>query len=221
MARYYKNVPDDSYEKRRRTYGVIGDQGSYSTLDTKEARHPYGEVYLQHAPAQEHPNFDSGGYSMTMDPNPTELFEHSPETLTVDGMRADKRVRPHMMTVMALAQQDHPNAQIVAGSSLTKFSSALSKTAVDKGLIVPHRQNPEMKTMDEIRGAPETEEDFASEAMVNPEHKLKMANAYEGFIPEKEVMKGKQFLKEMLRPKTAPPSAPEPKYEQPRLPGME
>jgi hypothetical protein len=220
MAQYYKNVPDDSYAKRRRIYGVVGTEGSYSSLDNEKPIHPVGEAKFTYQKAQEYPNFGEDGYPTRLSEShkyPTELFYGTPETLTVDSMRADKRVRPHMMTVMALAQQDHPHAQMVTGSSLTKFSSALSKTAVNKGIAVPHGSNPDMLTDAERTEEPEPE-DIAPVIMRNPKQILDMAGAYEGYIPQKEVMAGKQFLKQMLRPAKQP--APKEYYDQPRLPGM-
>jgi hypothetical protein len=221
MAQYYKNVPDDSFGKRHRTYGVVGTEGSYSRIDDEKPVHPVGEVQFNFQQAQENLNFHQGGFPIWIDKSgnyPTELFRGTPATLTVSSMRADKRVRPHMMTVMALAQQDHPHAQIVAGSSLTKFSSALSKTAVNKGIAVPHASNPGMLTDAERTEEPEPE-DISPVIMRNPKHLLDMAGAYEGYIPQKEVMAGKQFLKQMLRPTKQP--TPKEHYDQPRLPGME
>jgi hypothetical protein len=61
-------------------------------------------------------------------------------------------------------------------------------------------------------------EDIAPVIMRNPKQVLDMAGAYEGYIPQKEVMAGKQFLKQMLRPAKQP--APKEYYDQPRLPGM-
>jgi hypothetical protein len=106
---------------------------------------------------------------------------------------------------------------MITGSSLTKFSSALSKTAVNKGIAVPHESNPDMLTDAERTEEPEPE-DIAPVIMRNPKQVLDMAGAYEGYIPQKEVMAGKQFLKQMLRPAKQP--APKEYYDQPRLPGM-
>jgi hypothetical protein len=225
MAQYYKNVPDDSFGKRHRTYGVVGTEGSYSSLDDKKPVHPVGEAKFTYRQAQEDLNFHQGGFPVLIDKsgnNPTELFRGTPATLTVVSMVADKRVRPHMMTVMALAQQDHPHAQIVAGSSLTKFSSALSKNAVNKGIAVPHDSNPDMLTDAERTEEPEPE-DMTPVIMRNPENSMVRAGAYEGYIPQKEVMAGKQFLKQMLRPTKQPTpteNTPTENYKQPRLPGM-
>jgi hypothetical protein len=131
-------------------------------------------------------------------------------------MYADKRVRPHMMTVMALAKLDHPNAQIVAPDSLSNFSSKLAKNAHERGLVKPSYDNPDMETDDD----PKEPDSYARQ--VGSVHRFTTdklgVDAYD--LTRSEVMKGKQFLKETLRPRKEE-TAPAPQSDQPRLPGME
>jgi hypothetical protein len=216
MARYFKS-PNKGYADGTSfpSYGVIHDTPDTSTDRSPKSDpvYPYGYVNMYHTPSKEHPNFNSTGQLKN---GPTELFRHVPEELHVNLMYADKRVRPHMMTVMALAKVDHPNAQIVAPDSLSNFSSKLAKNAHERGLVKPSFDNPDLAT-----------DDWKNE----PDHHARMINtishvknmklgggAYE--LTRSEVMKGKQFLKETLRPRKEE-TAPAPKFDQPQLPGME
>jgi hypothetical protein len=217
MARYFKN-PNKGYGDgvSYPSYAVVHD--THDSLATANAggvpQYPYGYVSMYHTPSRESANFDSDGHPMKR--NATELFTHRPEELHVNLMYADKRVRPHMMTVMALAKLDHPNAQIVAPDSLSTFSSKLAKNAHERGLLKPSHDNPDMETDD----VADYYDPYARQ--VGTVSKIKNdrigTGAYE--LTRSEVMKGKQFLKETLRPRKEE-TAPAPKFDQPQLPGME
>jgi hypothetical protein len=220
MARYFKS-PHGGYADSTSfpSYGVIHDTPDTSTerSPNSDPVYPYGYVNLYHTPSKEHPNFNSRGGRKS---DATELFTHTPAELHVNLMYADKRVRPHMMTVMALAKLDHPDAQIMSPNSLSNFSSKLARNAHERGLLKPSYDNPDMTTDDW-----KNENDWHAR-QVNTEAHIRNLKLGGGAveIPRSEVMKGKQFLKETLRPKTASPtepSAPAPKYDQPQLPGME
>lgn len=217
MARYFKS-PNRGYGDgvSYPSYGVIHDtpDAAATARAGGKPQYPYGYVSMYHTPSREDLNFDSDGNPMKR--NATELFRHRPEELHVNLMYADKRVRPHMMTVMALAKLDHPNAQIVAPDSLSNFSSKLAKNAHERGLLKPSYDNPDMGTDDD----PNEGDVYARQ--VGSVHRIKEdrlgVDAYE--LTRSEVMKGKQFLKETLRPKKEQ-TAPAPKFDQPQLPGME
>jgi hypothetical protein len=217
MARYFKN-PNKGYGDgvSYPTYGVIHDtpDAAATARAGGKPQYPYGYASMYHTPSREDPNFDSDGHPMRK--NATELFTHRPEELHVNLMYADKRVRPHMMTVMALAKLDHPNAQVVAPDSLSNFSSKLAKNAHERGLLKPSYENPKMETDED----PNEGDVYARQ--VGSVHRITTdrlgVNAFE--LTRSEVMKGKQFLKETLRPRKEQ-TAPAPKFDQPQLPGME
>ena len=224
MARYFKslNRPEGGRTDFP-TYGVMSDAPIQHPFRGEE--HPYGTVEMQYKEVSERPNFTKSGNNTKH--NPTELFEHQPATLTVNSMFTDHRLRPHMMTVMALAMKDHPDAQLVAGSSLTSFSSDLSRHAHKKGLVTPHRDNPEMKTeYEQEYGAPHAAtakkgkfEQSASPGFIQNH----LMGHYAEEIPHSEVMAGKQFLKQVLRPGVAPKArkqTPKTQSEQLKLPGI-
>lgn len=217
MARYFKKEMDPEKGGGSRSYpryGVISDKPSSVSPDFGNI-HPYGYINFNYDQVQETPNrFNRQEGDNT--PLPTELFRNSPEKLTVTSMFADRRVRPHMMTLMALAKQDYPTARLESASHLSQFSSRLSKNAHERGLVSPHEYNTKMETDDtgDVDTAYEQTSDVPS-----------IENVVSGFtavkdIPHSDVMAGKQFLKQMIRPVTEQKT---PKYnaKQPQLPGME
>lgn len=213
MARYFKS-PNKGYADGTSfpSYAVVHDTPEKSSDPHAEPKYPYGYANMYHTPSKEHPNFKGE----VMKPGATELFTHKPEELHVNLMYADKRVRPHMMTVMALAKLDHPNAQIVAPDSLSNFSSKLARNAHERGLLKPSYDNPDMETDDD----PTEPDSYARQAnTIQTIKNLRLGNGGHE-LTRAEVMKGKQFLKETLRPRREQ-TAPAPKNDQPQLPGME
>ena len=219
MPRYYKNqqpLPQFFPDRPNRTtilhYGVIGDKEDQPT-----GRYPFGQVRMEHTRAQELPNF-SGGKELWRESQVTELFDHIPETMEVSGMYAHKALRPHMMTVMALAMQDHPNATIVADSVLSGFSSRLAQNAHKRGLLQPHEYNLDMVSETGM------DEDHDDNQLASREEFTDHVMSGKGYpateIPHSEVMAGKQFLKQMLRPTPEPTPAPTPVVDHPQFPGM-
>jgi hypothetical protein len=217
MARYFRNlnkgyVEGSSYP----SYAVVHDTPEESNNPRVAPRYAYGYANLYHTPSKEQPNFKGE----VMKPGATELFTHKPAELHVNLMYADKRVRPHMMTLMALAKLDHPDAQIVAPDTLSNFSSKLAKNAHERGLIKPSFENPDMSTDDDTDHPDEYVRQVAN--LPNIKNMVLGNGGHE--LTRAEVMKGKQFLKETLRPRkeeTAPaPQSDQPRLHQPRLPGM-
>ena len=225
MPRYFKDKnerPDFPRGDNHPAYGVLGDEEIDRGFGPE---HPSGYTTFYHRPSREDPNILKGGHGWGnvphrgFHPDATELFRHTPETLTVNSMFADHRVRPHMMTVMALAMQDHPNAQLVAGETLTADSSALSRHAHKLGLVVPHPDNPEMEKSE---GNEYTAQPAKFTQLTSPrEMKQRFLGETTTEVPHSEVMAGKQFLKQMLRPGTTRKQTPRVESEQMQLPGME
>jgi hypothetical protein len=217
MARYFKN-PNKGYGDgvSYPSYAVVHDtpDAPATTKAGGVPQYPYGYASMYHTPSREDVNFGSDGVAMKS--GATELFTHRPEELHVNLMYADKRVRPHMMTVMALAKLDYPNAQIVAPDSLSNFSSKLAKNAHERGLLKPSHENPDMETEDEHNSPDNYVRQVGTISKIKNDRIG--TGAYE--LTRSEVMKGKQFLKETLRPRKEE-TAPAPKFDQPQLPGME
>ena len=223
MARYFKSLNKPNGRRTTYpTYGVMSDS-TVPTGNRQEPEHPYGVTELKYHEGGEIANFYSDGSSGTR--SPTELFDHLPSTLTVSTMFADHRLRPHMMTVMALAMRDHPGAQLVAGSHLTDYSSDLSRNAHKKGLVVPHADNPDMQTEYESeygeRRPPAAFKGRFTQTAPHEYIKGSLMGDYAVEVPHSEVMAGKQFLKQMLRPGTTRKQTPRAESEQMQLPGME
>ena len=217
MARYFRNSGNGyAFGSSFPGYSVLSDtvdqEGGGKTI------HAMGYVNMHYTPSSEEPNFDSDGHPMKR--NATELFTHRPAELHVNTMYADRRVRPHMMTIMAIAKMDHPDADIVASDQLSRFSSHLVQSAHKRGLVKANSDNPEMTA-----SAIPSSRDGYSKYTGSEEDARRSTGAlvWQGVkeIPHSEVMAGKQFLKQTLRPDTTKKQTPKTQSEQPQLPGME
>jgi len=217
MARYFKDLG--------KGYAHGGSFPGYSVLaDTPDSEgyggttvHAMGYVNMHHVPASETPNRFEPKSEGSFDGNKTELFTHTPAELTVNTMYADKRVRPHMMTLMALAKMDHPDAEIVASDTLSHFSSKLSQNAHKRGLVKANYDNPDMLSSGGSRDSHSVYTGTVADA-----RRATGADTWQGIkeIPHSEVMAGKQFLKQMLRPGTTRKQTPRVESEQLKLPGI-
>lgn len=119
--------------------------------------YPAAELSVQRS--VERPNFqtDYYGYGPSdqfYDHNdeydePTELFTHVPPSIM--SAYSDKSLRHTLPTMIGIAMNDMKAGKDVpmAGMSLTKYSSALSRNAVDRGLAIPHYLNPHMESDDD------------------------------------------------------------------------
>lgn len=124
---------------------------------------PYGDIKM--LPAREEPNFTSVGPGVgrsrpwygTSDEfeerhggweTPSELFTHvSPQ---IREAFVDPRLRHTLPTMVGIAMHGVNATHDVpmADSSLSRWSSALSRNAAARGLAVPHPDNPEMDSHD-------------------------------------------------------------------------
>ena len=145
-----------NYRVRKDKYGV--DVTAISPKPEVSGLHPYATLSIGNP--REVPNFETwaNNYGKTSeyqhitgrDDDPTELFTHVPPEIS--GAYADPKIRHALPTMVGLAmhklgaQFDVP----MADSSLTPYSAALSKNAVNRGLAVPHYDNPEMETEGEF-----------------------------------------------------------------------
>lgn len=116
-------------------------------VDERTGRVPSALVTMR--PSKELSNFHGGEsifhlYSDSGE-EPTEFFTHRPPEIT--GAWADPTIRSVIpkMVAMRLRDMHHGGTQqVMADSSLTSFSSALSRGAARRGLAVGHQANPDM-----------------------------------------------------------------------------
>lgn len=218
MARYFRDLgKGHPFEGSFPGYSVLAntsDQEGYGGTTV----HAMGYVNMHHIPSRETPNRFEPGSEGSVDGNKTELFNHTPAELTVNTMYADKRVRPHMMTLMALAKMDHPDADIVASDTLSHFSSKLSQNAHKRGLVKANYDNPDMRSSGSSRDSHSVF--TGTEADARRATGAEVWQSIEELTPS-HVMAGKQFLKQMLRPGTTRKQTPRVESEQMQLPGME
>jgi len=169
--------------------------------------YPYAQVELAHMRDESHvPNDFSAS-----NPNlATELFKSTKAQAKIAGAYANPTMKQHIPTLLAIAQQDHPNTELVSDYSLTPDSSKLAKHGIAKGLVKPNENNLEA-------------ESSAPAHATNPDSYKMGRNPFpnETVIPKSEVMQGKQFLRQVLGRGRTPQAAPAPKFDQPQLPGME
>jgi hypothetical protein len=78
------------------------------------------------------------------------LFDTTPSTVHIEGMFSDPRMNSTAITLVALAKKHFNPEQIQAGYDLSKHSSKLVKNAVEKGLVVPHPNNPNANRKNDI-----------------------------------------------------------------------
>jgi len=217
VAQYYRT--NDKLK-----YNIDEDGGKYPTYKTYRAvsdnyspdkgisgawsgGYPYAQVELVHMRDESHVPND---FSVS-NPNPaTELFTSTGAQAKIGGAYANPTMKQHIPALLAIAKQDHPNTEFVSDHSLTPDSSKLAKHGIAKGLVTPSKYN--------------TEADATSIPELTDADSYKMGrNPFPGetVIPKSEVMQGKQFLRQVLGRGRTPQAAPAPKFDQPRLPGME
>jgi hypothetical protein len=104
--------------------------GTVEPLDREEMKpHIEGNKYLQ----------------------PETLFERIPSSIEVDNMLADPSMGHTAITLTALAKRDLGAEKVIASGSLSSFSSHLTKTALDKGLVETNPSNPDAEVTNNIR----------------------------------------------------------------------
>lgn len=123
---------------------ALSDRSERDTVGSNRLRSPFGMVTMR--PPREEPNFSGPSHQPHSEDGevPTELFKHvSPE---ITGAYVDPSLKMALPTMVALGMQSH-NAEKdlpMADYALTRFSSALSRNAVSRGLAKPHPLNPDM-----------------------------------------------------------------------------
>ena len=209
---HYKYTDSEGITTEHLGYGVVSD----ASTGYKNEEHPFGYSRLKRTSSYEIPNV----YVNKGKPE-TELFTHVPENIKVTHLFADKRVRPHMMTMMGLLKNDYPNAEITHDASLSIFSSRLTRHALNRGLVT---RNPENRNANPNGShhdtTPVQEGNMATiyNHVTNGSNESKITE-----IAPEDVAKGRQTVRNMIRPGSAPKErkqTPKVESEQLKLPGI-
>ena len=212
MTQFYRSnnklgLDEDHYPKTK-TYRAVSDN-YVPDAEKWSGGYPYATVDLTHMRHESHTPND---FRLNVSEPETELFTSKRAQAKISGAYANPAMRHHIPHLLAIAKQDHPDVDFVSDSALTQDSSKLAKHGIAKGLVQPHHYNLEADSSD-------THPLYSTD----PDAYKMGRNPYpdETVIPTSEVMKGKQFLRQVLGRGRVPQAAPAPKYDQPRLPGME
>ncbi|NBX50730.1 hypothetical protein EBT25_12515, partial [bacterium] len=159
---------------------------------------------------------------------PDQLFTSEPDSLEVDYADFDPRARTLFPTAVALMSQSVGHPQIVANDDLSEHSSAIVQSAAQKGVVVPHKNNPDMVVTNDMRSKTRTadasllhnvDRGFGGRIQVSGQGEMG------GFsrVPDKDVASARGHLRTMLRGDRPqkPPVSPKPNMSQQFLPGME
>ena len=218
MTRYFKS--DDPYKFKDSEgittehlgYGVVSD----ASTGYKNEQHPFGYSRLKRTSSYEIPN--TFGYQVHPE---TELFTHVPENIKVTHLFADKRVRPHMMTMMGLLKNDYPNAEITHDASLSIFSSRLTRHALSRGLVTRNPENRNANPTGSHHDVTPVQQGNMSTIKNHITNGSDESNLTE--IAPEDVAKGRQTVRNMIRPGVAPKArkqTPKTQSEQLKLPGI-
>lgn len=218
MAQYYRTNNKLQYEKDEyghhptyKTYRAVSDDYVPDKGISRmwSGGYPYAQVEISHVNDESHTPND---FSVTNPEPATELFKSTRARARISGAYANPTMRHHIPTLLAIAKQDHPDTDFISDSALTQDSSKLAKHGIAKGLVQPHPHNLDASTTD-AHPLYSTDPDM-----------YKMGRdpfPGETVIPKSDVMRGKQFLRQVLGRGRTPQAAPAPKFDQPQLPGME
>jgi hypothetical protein len=128
--------------------------------------------------------------------HPETLFERIPSSIQVDNMVADPKMGHTAITLTALAKRDLDAEKVIASGSLSRFSSHLTKTALDKGLVETDPSNPDAEVTNNIRQHERSVgSEFANNVWGNDRPDKRVSS--------QKVQAARQDVREMLRkPKT-------------------
>jgi hypothetical protein len=238
IRNYYRDLlfdvnsgtPDDKAENRR---GLLYDASNItSSTDTKkyEDLDPVWAREVARATRRQNIRGARAISALRKDPElaPDQLFTSRPDSLEVDFADFDPRARTLFPTAVSLMSQSVGHPQIVANDDLSEHSSAVAQRAAEKGVVVPHRHNPDMVVTNDMRSKTRTadasllhnvDRGFGGRIQVSGQGEMG------GFsrVPDEDVASARGHLRTMLRgdrPQKAPAS-PKPNMSQQFLPGME
>lgn len=187
------------------------DQGKDKDENGFQPSVPYGYMEVTHWLSQEKPNYDEGFdmidvHGNARDYQPTELFTHVPAKTTIDMAFTDPRLR-HTQPIMG-AYLAKKYGELTASSSLTNYSSRLTRGALRRGLPV--------KTSS---ANPTAEKTSTEDAIYYREEPIPHNVGNE--IPKSDIYEAKNYLRELLGRKKPLSNQFDSQVEQPKLPGME
>lgn len=113
---------------------------------------------------------------------PTELFTTLPKSVEITGATFNPSLKSSFLTIGALIHQEH-GVPITSSDSLSKWSSAVSRNAKNKGLpVVGHENNPNMditNVVDYAEGEPlEAPKRYHSTFSPIPEQEIRSARLH-------------------------------------------
>jgi hypothetical protein len=138
------------------------------------------------------PDFHTDVQLLSNDPrfNPETLFDLQPETLKVENAFTDPKMNKSVTTMIQLAQNDFPDAQLIPSSNLSPHSSKLVKNALSKGLIKPNAINS--------TGEITNDADF-DEMVTYPSHDSFRHTLGLSEVPQHESVQAYEQIKDVLR----------------------
>jgi len=143
---------------------------------------------------------------------PTELFTTIPKSVEITEATVDPSLKSSFLTIGAMIHKEH-GVPITASDDLSRWSSAVSKNAQEKGLpVMGHEDNPDMAVTNDIDSFQHYPFSVSKEAM---------ESITEGQtpIPEHEVKSARQHLRSMLG--REPKQHMSQQFKDVPLPGME
>lgn len=182
-----------------------------NTREAFDNGHPIADLYMK--PPREVPNFvespsQPGKQVINSEYpwhnpgkwQPDELFSHVPPQIS--GAFADPRMRHTLPTMVGIAMNRMGASKDVpmADSSLTEYSSALSRNAVERGLAVPHYFNRNMTAGNETEDE-EGNTIYQAPDVSNMPERTSWDTAMYGWdpVPHTEVAAARQWVREKVR----------------------
>jgi hypothetical protein len=146
---------------------------------------------------------------------PTELFTTKPKSVEIKTAHFDPSLNSSFLTVAAMIHQEH-GVPLTSSHSLSKWSSAVSRNAKEKGLpVVSHSQNADMSQNNDINDRGRKTQRIGTNYVEGS------MQDYEGFapVPDQVVKGARQHLRSMLG--REPKQHMSPQFNNVPLPGME
>jgi hypothetical protein len=223
-------MPDDKQENLR---GLLYDASNMvSSTDTKkfEDLDPVWAREVARSARRQNIRGARAISALRKDPAlaPDQLFTSRPDNLEIVFADFDPRARTLFPTAVSLMSQSVGHPQIVANDDLSPHSSAVAQRAAEKGMVVPHRHNPDMVVTNDMRSKTRTadasllhnvDRGFDDHIQVSGQGSMS------GFsrVPDEDVASARGHLRTILRGDRPqkPPASPKPNMSQQFLPGME
>jgi hypothetical protein len=146
---------------------------------------------------------------------PTELFTTTPKSVEIKTAHFDPSLNSSFLTVAAMIHQEH-GVPLTSSQSLSKWSSAVSRNAKEKGLpVVSHSQNADMSQNNDINDRGRKPQRMGTAYVEGS------MQDYERFapVPAQDVRSARQHLRSMLGKE--PKQHMSPQFRDVPLPGMD